>query len=411
LGHPLVFVTRYAPHDLDRGSPIRAYRLAAGLSEIFTTTVVTFANNADPAQPEVTIDDMRRALPNADVRLVPRRPHSENVHRHLLGRASTQFGRVDTSALRATVAELANGSLGTVVHFDDLAMALGGIGVSAALRVANTHNVEHEYLHRLATTQPLHTRAVLELESRKIAAEERRVWRGFDLTLATSEVDAALIRGSGARRVVVCPNGTDPVERLPMPPLERGRSLRLVFVGSADFWPYALGLAWFVREVMPLVQRDGPVTLEVVGRPPAEPVLHPLVSYTGRVPDVRPHYAAAHALVIPLFQASGTRLKALEAAALGRPVVSTATGMEGLPMQPDTHYFAAETAGDFRRAIGSLRDRLGGSTGVEPMLAAARAQAEPLFWPAITRRLADVYLAELESRQARRPRGVVQQED
>ncbi len=357
-------------------------------------TVVTFAMGSSS---DTTVDELRRVVPNAEYVLIPRTPHSKNVHRNVLGRASTEFGKVDTSAVTPAVDQIARGSPDTIVHFDDLAMAIGGIGVRAGLRVASTHNVEHELMHRIATTQRLHTRAFLELESRKIAAEERRVWRAADVTLATSDVDAAIIRDAGARRVAVCPNGTDPVERGSMQSLEPGQALRLVFIGSGDFWPYAMGLAWFVREVMPIVQEDGPVTLEVVGHAPPKPVEHPLVTYAGRVRDVRPYYAAAHALVIPLFQASGTRLKALEAAAFGRPILSTPVGMEGLPMQPETHYLAAETASEFRRAIALLRDRLTtGGSGLEQQLHATRAQAEPFFWPAITRRLADLYREEIE---------------
>jgi glycosyltransferase involved in cell wall biosynthesis len=393
LGRRLIFVTRHPPLPLDRGAPIRAYRLADGLSQSFETTIVTFSNGAD-------VEAFGRVVPRAAVRLVegglrgPARPQ-----RNIFHRASAEHGRLDVRALAAELRRLSAEEPGALFHYDDLGVALAGTDVPAAARVASTHNVEHRILRQLARSQPLHTRTILTMEALKVAAEERRVWRTFDLTLACSSVDASLISDAGARRVAQCPNGTDALERVPLPPLRNDAPLRLLFVGAGDFWPYELGLAWFVREVMPLLERAGPVHFDVVGHPPNEPVRHPAVTYHGPVADVAPHYERAHALVIPVFQGSGTRLKALEAAAIGRPVVSTTLGMEGLPMQPRVHYLQADDTRAFQRQIGWLRDAISHrSTEIDALLDAARAEAETMFWPAITDRLAQTYMQLLEER-------------
>jgi len=75
---------------------------------------------------------------------------------------------------------------------------------------------------------------------------------------------------------------------------------------------------------------------------------------TGAVPDVRPYLAESGAVPIPLFDGVGTRLKALEAFAAGVPVVSTSKGIEGLGVEPGTHFLRAEDADEFVVALTRL---------------------------------------------------------
>src|SRR5207237_179229 len=82
---------------------------------------------------------------------------------------------------------------------------------------------------------------------------------------------------------------------------------RMLFVGSASYRPYEMGLAWFLREVWPRLAAADDVRLEVVGRPPRRPVHVAGVTYTGPVPSVAPHYERAHAVIVPVFEGSGTR--------------------------------------------------------------------------------------------------------
>src|ERR1039458_10558913 len=165
----------------------------------------------------------------------------------------------------------------------------------------------------------------------------------------------AAMTAGGARRVELCPNGVDPVERLPLRALRRDDPLKLLFVGSGSYAPYERGLAWMVREVLPRLRRQTAVSFDVVGQPPARPVAAEGVRYVGRVPTVEPYYDAAHVVVVPVFEGSGTRLKVIEAAAFGRPVVSTRLGAEGLPLEAGGHYLAGEGADEVAAAGLELR--------------------------------------------------------
>jgi glycosyltransferase involved in cell wall biosynthesis len=78
------------------------------------------------------------------------------------------------------------------------------------------------------------------------------------------------------------------------------------------------------------------------------------VQVTGTVADVRPHVAGAAVYVVPLRIGGGTRLKIFEALAMGKAVVSTRVGAEGLPIVPGEHFLQADSPADFAQAVVTL---------------------------------------------------------
>jgi glycosyltransferase involved in cell wall biosynthesis len=385
---PLLFVTRRPPVPDDNGARIRTLRLARGLAERFDLTLLTFADGPAYDSTTASAQDIRDALPGARVELVPygSRP-PRGARRDVLRRRSDTLGHYDTPTLRAAIARLLAERPGSVLHLDDPGVALAGLGQDAALVAAAPHNVEHRIIRDIARRMPPAHRVFNELEWRKLAAEERRVWREADLSVAVSEIDAATMRAGGARDVYVCPNGSDPHEARPLPPLAPGAPLRLLFVGALRFRPYAYGLEWFVTDALPRI--DGPVEVDVVGEHDGTLPAAPGVTYRGRVESVLPHYEAAHALVLPVFEGSGTRLKVVEAALLGRPIISTALGVEGLGLREEEHYLRAEDAAGFAAAAGRLRAEL--ERGDHTRVRAARDAVAELTWPRIADALADRY--------------------
>jgi len=387
-GPQVVFATHRPPWPLDNGARIRTARLAQGLARELAVTLVTFAGGPAWEDAPAGRAELEALLPHARIELVPFALPPPSPDAAFGSTASAAWGTYATPELRAALARLVAEDPGVVLHLDSPGAGLAGIGLAPGRTVYSAHNIEHQVWRDVADRRPPGQRAYVEVEWRKIELEERRCWAGADLCLAVSEVDAAAMRAAGARRVEVCPNGADPCDPLVPAPLGHGDPVRLVFVGFAGYWPYEHGLAWLAREVLPPAGARAPVILDVVGEPPAEPVRGQGITYHGRVDDVTPFYAAAHALVIPMFEGSGTRLKAVEAAFLGRPIISTAVGVEGLPLCPAEHYLRAETASEWVEAIQRLRTH---DAEVADMAARAREAVAHLEWPRITAALAGAY--------------------
>jgi len=155
-------------------------------------------------------------------------------------------------------------------------------------------------------------------------------------------------------------------------------------------------VVWFVREVLPLLRDEKPeLRFWVVGQNPharlAAFSANPGVLLTGRVDDVRPYIAAAGVYVVPLRIGGGTRLKVLEAMAMGKAIVSTRLGCEGFDLVPGQDLVVADSPAEFAAATLALladadrRERLG--------RAARRFAASRYDWSAIIPRLERVFEA------------------
>lgn len=146
------------------------------------------------------------------------------------------------------------------------------------------------------------------------------------------------------------------------------------------------GVCWFVEQVLPLVHRQLPaVTLDVVGSRPDVRVwglAGPQVQVHADVADTRPFLARAGTVVIPLLHGGGTRLKALEAAASGRALVSTAVGVAGLDLVPDEHVLVADSPAGFAAAIVALS---GAPRRREQLARAARTRVAIYDWQPVGR--------------------------
>jgi glycosyltransferase involved in cell wall biosynthesis len=177
----------------------------------------------------------------------------------------------------------------------------------------------------------------------------------------------------------------------------------LIYPGALSYDANFDAVAHFLRAILPRLRAARPgVRLRVTGRAAPEQIAAlPAadgVEFTGYLDDVRPAVACAWAEVVPLRKGGGTRLKVLEALALGTPVVSTTKGVEGLELEDDRHVLVADTAHGFAAAT----ERLLGQPELRARLGAAGRQVvrERYDWRAIGARLDDL-VREIAGRKGR----------
>jgi sugar transferase (PEP-CTERM/EpsH1 system associated) len=230
-----------------------------------------------------------------------------------------------------------------------------------------THNVESEIWRRHAETRtnPV-ARALYEQQYARMLRFERRALAKFDRVLVVSAADrdtfARIYPGAIRDVAAVIPTGVDSEFFSPSPTPSAPDARSIVFTGSMDWLPNEDAMLFFCRDVLPAIRAAEPAaSLTIVGRAPT-PAVRQLasqqgVAVTGRVDDVRPYLDAAAAFVVPLRVGGGTRLKIFEAMSMGKAVVSTTIGAEGLDVTPGSHLLVADEPGAFAQAVVSvLRD-------------------------------------------------------
>jgi glycosyltransferase involved in cell wall biosynthesis len=214
-------------------------------------------------------------------------------------------------------------------------------------------------------------RAYGALELAKMRRWEIGVCRVARALLAASEVEQAfLARLCPQVPTFVVPNVVDTEHYVPWPEAEGARPV-VLYQGAMDWHPNRDAVAFFVEQILPSLRRRVPdVVFRIAGRRMPEGLRRrladePGVEVAGTVPDMRVEIARATVCAVPLRIGSGTRIKILEAAAMGKAIVSTSLGAEGLSLEDGEEIVIADTPAAFADAVAALlgdparRERLG----------------------------------------------------
>jgi glycosyltransferase involved in cell wall biosynthesis len=202
----------------------------------------------------------------------------------------------------------------------------------------------------------LWTRARRRMTWFKHARFMANLLQNFVLCTVASAVERQLLADAvpGYRSVRVVPNSVSEAandataaDRVPG---------SLIFTGSLQYGPNQDAMNWFLHEIFPTLRAQIPgVHLTITGDVGSEPpAVGPDVVLTGRVPDVRALVAKSAVSLAPLRVGGGTRLKILEAMAVGTPVVATSKAAEGLDARDGEHLMIADTPRRFAEAVHHL---------------------------------------------------------
>jgi glycosyltransferase involved in cell wall biosynthesis len=302
--------------------------------------------------------------------------------------AATDRSAAGSAVVRAALAERPDVVVVDFPHADVLVPAGTPLGRIGAASVMFTHNVEAEIFERHARRERGLWRLAWADQSRKMARLEESSLRRYDTVVAVSERDRdVLAQRYGLKMVEAIDTGVDldffsANSGEPDPGPYGGT---LVFVATMSWAANVEGIHWVLDEVWPLLMRARPgVRAVIIGRNPPAALGEKIrarglaVTLTGFVEDIRPYVADANVYVIPLFVGSGTRIKAFEAMAMGRPVVSTGLGVEGLDVTDGTEFLRADDAPAFAEAVLQLL----GDAGMRMRVAGAarRLMEERFSW-------------------------------
>ena len=393
----LAWIAAYPPWPADFGGAIRVYHTMRQASRAHRIALFALGDPGAPAAPELT------AICRDGIELHACDHNRRVAQLRSVLDGSCSFRHVYASrSLAASLARQREDFDAVVVDATQMSWIATPPGLP---RVLTLHNIEHELMARSATTSGDALRRWFRArDARLLRSAEILALRSADQVWTCSERESALVRElAPGTDVVTVPNGVDPQVLTPGP---AGQEVPdVIFLATMNYDPNADGACWFVREVWPRLRAVYP-TLRlglVGGRPPArvQALAGAGVSIHPMVPAVLPYYRGARLSVVPLRSGSGTRIKILEAAAVGTPQVSTSLGAEGLTVRDGEHLLIADGAEAFAEACLHVL--------TDPAAAAARAARartlvqEVYAWDAVGRSLLDA-LERVEGRRDRHGR-------
>ncbi len=224
--------------------------------------------------------------------------------------------------------------------------------------VLRSHNVEFQIWDRLAAHEPnLLKRIYIKRLARQIRQFELAHLHDYDAIIPIAGHDEVFYRAEGYRLPIRTINGGVDLQAFaPQKPLEA--NLKVGFLGSLEWMPNVQGLTWFLEDIWPQVHKAFPaLELHVAGKnPPAylSELRVPGMTFHGMVPDAAAFMESCHFFIVPLHSGGGMRLKVVEAMAMGRCVIATPVGAEGVDAQADTEIILAESVADWVKAFSAL---------------------------------------------------------
>lgn len=346
-GRPVVLITSpYLPFPLAHGGAVRMYNLMRRAAKDYDQVLVAFAGDSEPVAAEL--------LEICNEVVLVKRPGS-----HLL--PSTKRPDVveefDSPVFHAALRQTIKKWRPAIAQLEFTQMAQYADDCSPAKTILVEHDVtldlyrqllsegdDWELRHQLTRWMPFETEA----------------WRKVDRVIAMSEKDRTLVvqHGISASNVPCLPNGVD-LERF-RPSGQCPDPRRVLFIGSLAHLPNVLAIDFFLREVWP--QLVG-ATLHIIAGARPEYYLERYqdrvrldlrqsgLEVDGFVADVRPAYERATVVVAPLVASAGTNIKILEAMAMGKAIISTPAGINGLDLNPGKDVIIAKTGTEMAREI------------------------------------------------------------
>lgn len=364
--HLLVY-SLHCPFPANNGAKMRTAALLRALAaEGHQVALVAFASRREPW------DAAPLGALCVSHRLVPWNPPPLTGRAGLAGRARALLSpqpyaarRYTSGAMQALLSRTLESQRCDAVICD---LPYGTANLPAAgLRnvpvILHAHNVEHDLLRQYGhlTANPV-VSLYAQLEASRMRQWEQAIARRAAAVLACSDADRRrFLHLAPQTPVVVTPNVLCLSDYAAT---SGGDDRTLIYPGGLDWLPNRDAVAFFASSILPLIRREAPrARLVAAGRnPPRAFARHwrraAGVEFTGTLPDLRPVIRQAAMTVVPLRIGGGTRLKILEAAALGRAVISTRIGAEGLNFTPGVEIELADGPADFARAAAALlRDR------------------------------------------------------
>ncbi len=281
---------------------------------------------------------------------------------NLFTRKSYHVERFISKDFKARLVELLEKEQFDVVQLEMLYMAPYVETIrqhSKAMIVLRAHNVEHKIWERIAKdTKFFVKRWYISYLAKTLKEYELNALETVDGIAAITRKDAAFFRKYCSKPIIDIPYGVYPEEFTPKYEIE-GKP-KFYHIGSMNWMPNEEGIRWFVDEVLPkTVEKVPNFVYHLAGRNMPEwltTLNNPSVDVIGEVPDAKEFVANHDVAIVPLLAGSGIRIKIIESMAMGKTVITTRVGAEGILYDEEVNLIIAENKAKMVEAIRSINE-------------------------------------------------------
>lgn len=352
----------YPPRD---GGAIAAFNLTKAFAKLGCEVTVLAMNTSkhryelkDIPEEIKVIAEFHAVDVNNQVRILPA------LWNLLMGR-SYNVQRFVSSAFNDKLIELLHQKEFDVVQLEGLYLSpyVETIRAFSGAKIAmRAHNVEHDIWERIGT----HEKNMLKKWYLKTLARQLKkyeLWRlnKYDVMVPISEPDERKLKAFGCELPVhTCMASYD--EDILKPDKSKMEFPSVFFLGALDWIPNIEGLNWFLENVWGKIHEQFPqVKLYIAGRNAAGLNLgkHGSVEVAGEVENAYDFMNSKGVMIVPLLSGSGMRVKIIEGMAMGKTIVSTSLGAEGIPCKDGQNILIADSADQFAEKISKcLREKM-----------------------------------------------------
>ena len=350
------------PYPASEGGPMAMNSIITGLLEAGHQVKILAVNNEkyhvkESDIPEEYKQKTRIELIDVDLSVKPL-----NAFLNLFSRKSYHVERFISEDFKSRLAEVLEKEQFDVVQLEVLFMAPYVETIrehSKAMIVLRAHNVEHKIWERIAkeTKSPLKRWYINHL-AKTLKEFELNALETVEGVAAITRKDAAFFRKYCSKPVIDIPYGVYPEQFTPKYEIE-GKP-KFYHIGSMNWMPNEEGIRWFIDEVLPkTVEKVPDFVYHLAGRSMPEwltTMKNSHIDVVGEVPDAKEFVCNHDVAIVPLLSGSGIRIKIIESMALGKTVITTRVGAEGILYDEEVNIIIAENKAKMVEAIRSLNE-------------------------------------------------------
>ena len=350
------------PYPASEGGPMAMNSIVTGLLDAGHQVKILAANNAKFNVSEADIPDDYKKKTGIELIDVDLRVRPSKAFFNLFTKRSYHVERFISKEFNRRLSELLEKEHFDVVQLEMLYMAPYVETIrqhSKAMVVLRAHNVEHKIWERIAKeTMFFLKRWYINHLASTLREYELSAIETVDGIAAITRKDAAFFRKYCSKPVIDIPYGVYPEEFTPKYEIE-GKP-KFYHIGSMNWMPNEEGIRWFIEEVLPkTVEKVPDFEYHLAGRNMPEwlkSLKNKHVDVIGEVPDAKAFVTDNNIAIVPLLSGSGIRIKIIESMALGKTVITTRVGAEGILYDEEVNVIIAENIAIMVEAIRNLNE-------------------------------------------------------